>query len=559
MSYTPTEGSGPYSHGDANQGDASGGPLRIHYHDEAQRSARIKVIGVGGGGGNAVNRMIAAGVVGVEFIAANTDAQALESSSAPVKLQLGVKLTSGLGAGANPDIGRRAALEDSDKIIEALEGADMVFVTAGMGGGTGTGAAPVIASLASEMGALTVAVVTRPFGFEGKRRTMQAERGMQELLDAVDTLIVIPNEKLLAVAKDAGFFESFRIADDVLRQGVQGISDIITIPGVINRDFADVKTTMAGMGYAVMGTAVKSGPDRAREAAMAAMASPLLEEGAIDGARGILINITGSSNLKLSEVNEASTIIQNAAHEDANIIFGAVMDERLGDELKLTVIATGFRNDEKRERRERMLSEPVLTIEPKPVVEPRIVAPPMAVPPVPRFASEVAAEQEQSRVVTTSVPTSSYYEAARQQARQEVAPTAQSATTVAMPEPAATPMSAPVHETRPPEVVERLPEPELIPVRASVFDDDFFREPKAVHTPPPVAPVPEPVIARAAEPIHIPEPEPQPEPVASFEDEETPTLWPEARVPSFAGYAGGDTVSSDSDELDIPAFLRKKH
>ena len=292
---------------------------------------------------------------------------------------------------------------------------------------------------------------------------------------------------------------------------------------------------------------------------MAAMASPLLEEGAIDGARGILINITGSSNLKLSEVNEASTIIQNAAHEDANIIFGAVMDERLGDELKLTVIATGFRNDEKRERRERMLSEPVLTIEPKPVVEPRIVAPPMAVPPVPRFASEVAAEQEQSRVVTTSVPTSSYYEAARQQARQEVAPTAQSATTVAMPEPAATPMSAPVHETRPPEVVERLPEPELIPVRASVFDDDFFREPKAVHTPPPVAPVPEPVIARAAEPIHIPEPEPQLEPVASFEDEETPTLWPEARVPSFAGYAGGDTVSSDSDELDIPAFLRKKH
>jgi cell division protein FtsZ len=233
--------------------------LRIHYHDETQRSARIKVIGVGGGGGNAVNRMIAAGVEGVEFIAANTDAQALEQSQAPVKLQLGVKLTSGLGAGANPDIGRSAALEDSDKIIEALEGADMVFVTAGLGGGTGTGAAPVIASLASEMGALTVAVVTRPFAFEGKRRMMQAERGMQELLESVDTLIVIPNEKLLAVAKDAGFFESFRIADDVLRQGVQGISDIITIPGVINRDFADVKTTMAGMGYAVMGTATGKG------------------------------------------------------------------------------------------------------------------------------------------------------------------------------------------------------------------------------------------------------------------------------------------------------------
>ena len=330
--------------------------LRIQYQDEAPRGARIKVIGVGGGGNNAVNRMIAAGVEGVEFISANTDVQALQLSNAPVKLQLGVKLTSGLGAGANPDVGRRAALEDSDKIIEALEGADMVFVTAGLGGGTGTGAAPVIASLASEMGALTVAVVTRPFAFEGKRRMMQAERGMQELLESVDTLIVIPNEKLLAVAKDAGFFESFRIADDVLRQGVQGISDIITIPGVINRDFADVKTTMAGMGYAVMGTAVGRGNNRAMDAAVAAMASPLLEAGAIDGARGILINITGSSNLKLSEVNEASTIIQNAAHEDCNIIFGAVQDERMGDEVKITVIATGFRQ-EMPERRARMLAE----------------------------------------------------------------------------------------------------------------------------------------------------------------------------------------------------------
>src|ERR1700690_3310410 len=292
--------------------------MRIQYHDEPVRGARIKVIGVGGGGGNAVNRMIQARMEGVEFIAANTDVQALQLSNAPVKLQLGVKLTSGLGAGANPDVGRRAAIEDSDKIIEALEGADMVFVTAGLGGGTGTGAAPVIASLASEMGALTVAVVTRPFAFEGKRRMMQADRGLQELLDSVDTVIVIPNEKLLAVAKDAGFFESFRIADDVLLQGVQGISDIITIPGIINRNFADVKTTMAGMGYSVMGTAVRSGEGRAREAAVAAMASPLLESGAIDGGRGILINITGSSKLKLNEVNDASTIIQNAAHEDAN-------------------------------------------------------------------------------------------------------------------------------------------------------------------------------------------------------------------------------------------------
>jgi len=331
------------------------GEMRIQFHEEPPRGARIKVIGVGGGGGNAVNRMIQARMEGVEFIAANTDVQALKLSQAPVKLQLGVRLTSGLGAGANPDVGRRAALEDSEKIIEALEGADMVFVTAGLGGGTGTGSAPVIASLASEMGILTVAVVTQPFSFEGKRRQQQAERGLKELIESVDTMIVIPNEKLLAVAKDAGFFESFRIADDVLRQGVQGISDIITIPGIINRDFADVKTTMAGMGYAVMGTAVRSGESRAVEAAQAAMASPLLEAGAIDGARGILINITGSSSLKLSEVNEASSLIQTAAHEDANIIFGAVLNEDMGEEVKITVIATGFR-DQMPERRARMLT-----------------------------------------------------------------------------------------------------------------------------------------------------------------------------------------------------------
>jgi cell division protein FtsZ len=345
------------------------GEMRIQYHEETPRGARIKVIGVGGGGGNAVNRMIQAKMEGVEFIAANTDVQALKLCQAPVKLQLGVRLTSGLGAGANPDVGRRAALEDSEKIIEALEGADMVFVTAGLGGGTGTGAAPVIASLASEMGILTVAVITQPFVFEGKRRLQQAQRGLKELLESVDTMIVIPNEKLLAVAKDAGFFESFRIADDVLRQGVQGISDIITIPGIINRDFADVKTTMAGMGHAVMGTAIGSGPNRAVEAAQAAMASPLLEAGAIDGARGILINITGSSGLKLSEVNAASSLIQTSAHEDANIIFGAVLDERMGDEVKITVIATGFR-DQSPERRARMLSvddTPIISV---PVMSP---------------------------------------------------------------------------------------------------------------------------------------------------------------------------------------------
>jgi cell division protein FtsZ len=329
--------------------------VRIQYNEEPENNAKIKVIGVGGGGGNAVNRMISAGVEGIEFIVANTDLQALQMSRAPVKIQLGTKLTNGLGAGANPEMGRRGALEDAEKIIEVLEGADMVFVTAGLGGGTGTGAAPIIASLASEMGALTVAVVTKPFAFEGKRRLNQAERGLSELVDSVDTMIVIPNERLLAVAQDAGFFESFQIADDILRQAVQGISDIITIPGIINRDFADVKTIMAGMGYAVMGTAVGHGERRAMVAAQAAIASPLLEAGAIDGARGILINITGSSSLKLAEVNEASTIIQSAAHEDANIIFGAVQDEKMKDGVKITVIATGFKTDQP-QRRERTVS-----------------------------------------------------------------------------------------------------------------------------------------------------------------------------------------------------------
>jgi cell division protein FtsZ len=371
--------------------------IRIQYNEDVARGAKIKVIGVGGGGGNAVNRMIAAKLEGVEFIVANTDVQALQLSQAPVKLQLGVKLTSGLGAGANPDVGRRAALEDSEKIIEALEGADMVFVTAGLGGGTGTGAAPVIASLASEMGALTVAVVTRPFSFEGKRRMQQAERGMEELLEGVDTMIVIPNEKLLAVAKDAGFFESFRVADDVLLQGVQGISDIITIPGIINRDFADVKTTMAGMGYAVMGTAVRNGDNRAIAAAQAAMASPLLEAGAIDGARGILINISGSSSLRLSEVNVASTLIQNAAHEDANIIFGAVLDESMGDDVKITVIATGFKQDHMG-RQKRSAGDALV---------PRVSV--QGQPSTPRFASEEAVEEEftplfQSRKATPQTP-----------------------------------------------------------------------------------------------------------------------------------------------------------
>ncbi len=633
--------------------------LRIQYHEETRRNARIKVIGVGGGGNNAINRMIEAQVEGVEFISANTDVQALEGSQAPVKLQLGVKLTSGLGAGANPDVGRRAALEDSDKIIEALEGADMVFVTAGLGGGTGTGAAPVIASLASEMGALTIAVVTRPFAFEGKRRAMQAERGLQELLESVDTLIVIPNDKLLITAKDAGFFESFRIADDILRQGVQGISDIITIPGVINRDFADVKTTMAGMGYSVMGTAMRSGPDRAREAAMAAIASPLLEAGAIDGARGILINITGSSGLKLSEVIEASSIIQEAAHEDANIIFGAVQDESLGEQVKFTVIATGFR-EALPARRERMMAASALPTAHHDVLPPRIVARPLAAapqeprlaqepvraqpviyssqPPMPsiRFASERGVEevpgspfapgsgmpgsamppQEVGAPGAPSVgpavasagtgqmpahgsrapyPVSSYYETARQQAwhdqsaRVEVAPgpeahferfeasvpaEAAEAEEVAASNPASAqdaapapaavsayapvPVAAPIPVSTPiPVVVEHIavagldhaveqpPQavagggmgeatdrpgggenaPELMPVKASVFDDDFFRKSKE---------------ELAAVPVEDP----------------AKSQWPTARVPSFSGYAGDS--AAESDELDIPAFLRRK-
>jgi len=318
--------------------------IRVSFAEEDHNGAKIKVIGVGGGGSNAVNRMIRAKVEGVEFIAANTDLQALKLSQAPVKLQIGAKLTKGLGAGANPEVGRKAALEDTEKILEALDGSDMVFVTGGLGGGTGSGAAPVVANLASELGALTVAVVTKPFAFEGKRRMEQAEQALAELINCVDTVIVIPNERLMeCVEQGTSFFEAFRIADDILRQAVQGISDIITIPGIINRDFADVKTIMSGQGYAVMGTAVASGTNRAVDAANRAINSPLLEDNCIQGAQGILINITGSSTLSLHEVHEASSVIQQAAHENANIIFGAVMDDAMKEAVKITVIAAGFR------------------------------------------------------------------------------------------------------------------------------------------------------------------------------------------------------------------------
>lgn len=325
----------------------SGEPeMRVDFSDEVRRGAKIKVIGVGGGGGNAVNRMIDARVEGVEFCVANTDLQALSVSKAPLKIQLGAKLTKGLGAGANPEVGRQAALEDTEKVLDVLDGADMVFITAGLGGGTGTGGAPIVAGLARELGALTVAVVTKPFAFEGKRRMTQAEQGLAELSDAVDTVICIPNERLMQfVDRDTSFFEAFRIADDILRQGVQGISDIITITGIINRDFADIKTIMQGMGYAVMGTATASGENRAVEATNRAISSPLLEDASINGAEGILLNITGSSKLTLHEVHAASTIVRQAAAEDANIIFGAVHDEAMEDAVKVTVIATGIKNE----------------------------------------------------------------------------------------------------------------------------------------------------------------------------------------------------------------------
>ncbi|MEE8348552.1 MAG: cell division protein FtsZ [Acidobacteriota bacterium] len=315
--------------------------------DESLLGASLKVVGVGGGGCNAVNRMIEAGIEGVEFIAANTDVQALRQSRASVKLQLGAKLTKGLGAGANPEIGRQAALEDTEKIIELLEGADMVFVTAGLGGGTGGGSAPIISSLASELGALTVAVVTKPFDFEGKKRMNQAEQSLVDLKDGADTVITIPNQRLLtAVPPQMSLVDAFKFADDVLRQAVQGISDLITVPGVINLDFADVKTIVTGMGMALMGTGVAEGDGRAETAARKAINSPLLEDSSIQGARGVLINITGSESMTLHEVSEASRIIQEAAHVDANIIFGSVFDEQMGNKVKITVIATGFEEEQ---------------------------------------------------------------------------------------------------------------------------------------------------------------------------------------------------------------------
>jgi cell division protein FtsZ len=316
---------------------------RIQIIDDEHKGARIKVIGLGGAGGNAVNNMIDYQLNGVEFVTANTDLQALQSTLSPVRLQLGTHLTKGLGAGANPVVGRQAAEEDRAQLADTLAGADMVFITAGMGGGTGTGAAPVVADIAKELGSLVIAVVSKPFDFEGKKRKQQAEAGIQALRSSVDTLITIPNQRLLRVVdRGTSLRDAFRVADDVLRRAVQGISDLITVPGLVNLDFADVQTIMSGMGHAVMGTGVGRSDRRATTAAQQAISSPLLEETSINGARGVLVNITGGLDMSLHDLDEALAIIREAAHEDAHIIFGAVIDGDLEDELRLTLIATGF-------------------------------------------------------------------------------------------------------------------------------------------------------------------------------------------------------------------------
>ncbi|MBU2026326.1 MAG: cell division protein FtsZ [Proteobacteria bacterium] len=308
-------------------------------------AARIKVIGIGGAGGNAVNTMILYNLRGVDFIAANTDAQALGASTSPIKIQLGIEVTKGLGAGSDPDIGRQAALEARELLREQLEGADMVFITAGLGGGTGTGGAPIAAEIAKEMGALTVAIVTKPFQFEGKRRNAQADEGIAELRKSVDTLIIVPNQRLLSLGgRNVSLLEAFKKADDILYHAVKGISDLIMVPGLINLDFADVKNIMSEMGFALMGTGVASGENRAVEAAQKAISSPLLEDNTIQGARGVLLNITGGPDMTLYEIHEASSLIQAEAHEDANIIFGTVVDETMTDKIRITVIATGFEN-----------------------------------------------------------------------------------------------------------------------------------------------------------------------------------------------------------------------
>jgi cell division protein FtsZ len=396
-------------------GDLEMDDLKYEMEEETRTGTRIKVIGVGGGGCNAVARMVAAGLEGVEFYAMNTDSQALSACQVPNKLQLGAKMTKGLGAGSNPEIGRQAALENTDRIVELLQGADMVFVTAGMGGGTGTGAAPVIASLAKELDALTVAVVTKPFGFEGPRRMRMAEEGLARLAGTVDTVIAIPNDRLLKlVPKGTSFFESFKVADDILRQAVQGISDIIITPGLINRDFSDIKATMTGMGYAMLGTAEAHGENAAVEAARQAISCPLLEDSRISGSRGILINITGSSSLGLHEVNEACTIIREAAGcDEVQINFGVIFDESLGDTVKITVIATGFQPESSPRPEPRNVTHVVKVQQRPPDPEPLpdlsyVAAPPPALEPEPAPAPVAESEPALLEIDMDDIDTPAY-------------------------------------------------------------------------------------------------------------------------------------------------------
>jgi cell division protein FtsZ len=394
--------------------------LKFVIQEEEAPKTQIRVFGVGGGGSNAVARMLDGGLTGVEFCVLNTDAQALAASPVPKKLSIGSKITHGLGAGSDPEVGRQAALEDTEKIIELLEGADMVFVTAGLGGGTGTGAAPVVAALAKELGALTVAVVTKPFAFEGSKRRKQAEQGLAELAGVVDTVITIPNDQLLAlVPKKTSIFESFRIADDVLRQAVEGIANIITTPGLINRDFSDIRAIMVGMGYAMMGTATAKGDDALMTAAEQAISSPLLEAGGVRGARGVLINITGSSRLGLHEVNDACELIRKAAeNDDVQINFGVVMDEAMGDEVKITVIATGFERESLPSIRRTALKasaaavgssmlpsqDAIPTREIPRMEQPPVTAMPVAEPMFEEYEDEVLAQQPEVEEVRAAEP-----------------------------------------------------------------------------------------------------------------------------------------------------------
>ena len=387
--------------------------LKFVIQEEAAPKTRIRVFGVGGGGCNAVARMLNEGLTGVEFCVLNTDVQALSASPVPNQLAIGAKVTGGLGAGSDPAVGRQAALEDTEKIIDLLEGADMVFVTAGLGGGTGTGAAPVVASLAKELGALTVAVVTKPFAFEGPKRRKQADTGLSELASVVDTVITIPNDQLLdLVPKGTSFFEAFRVADDVLRQAVQGISDIITTPGLINRDFSDIRSIMLGMGYAMMGTASAKGENAAIVAAEKAISCALMEAGGVRGARGILINIMGSSKLSLHEVNEACTLIRNAAvNEDVQINFGVILNESMGEEVKITVIATGFEREnlptiERRKSTAEAAAAPAPVPEQMEIPEPEPVqmeaAPEIAPEPEPAYIEPAPPEAPQMTMAATA-------------------------------------------------------------------------------------------------------------------------------------------------------------